>query len=75
MGIAWAQHRTHELSPFSVKDYQRGIHVLVVVFVKEGQLLLAMRGIVGRVNVQDNHSWGFSKGSHILFLDLTYELP
>ena len=71
MGIAWAQPRTHELSPFSIKDYQRVLHVLVVVFVKEGQLLLAMRGIVGRINVQDNHGGSCRKGSHLLFLDLT----
>ena len=55
----------------SYRDLVEMIHVLVVVFVKEGELRLAMRRIVGGVNVQDNHGWGFRKGSHLLFLALT----
>ena len=70
MGIARPQHRTDQTSSLSVKDYQRVIHVLIVVCLKEGQLLLAVRRIVGRVNLQDNHGWRFSERAHILLLEL-----
>ena len=75
MGIARPQHRTDQTSSLSVKDYQRVIHVLIVVFLKEGQLLLAVRRIVGRVNIQDTPGWRFSERAHLLLLELAQDRP
>ena len=55
MGIARAQHRTHQLPALPIKDQQGMIHVLIVVAVKAGELLLAVGGIVRGVNIQDDH--------------------
>jgi len=75
MDIARTQHCTHQLSALSVKDQQGVIHLLIIVAVKEGELLLAMRGIVRGVNIQDDDGWCCTQGPHILFLNLTDKCP
>ena len=49
------------------------IHMLIVIPVKAGELLLAVRRIIGRVNIQDNHIRSCRERLHILFLKLTDE--
>src|SRR5262249_1906989 len=63
MGITGTMHRGHQLATLAVKDQQWVIHVLIVIAVEEGQLLLAMGGIVGSVNVQDEDFRRLREGS------------
>jgi hypothetical protein len=70
MDIAWAQHRTHQVATLAIKDQQGVIHMLIVVAVKEGELLLPVGRVVGGVDIEDNHVRRCGKRPHILFLNL-----
>jgi hypothetical protein len=71
MHIPGPQYDTHQLSPLPIKNHQRMIHVLIVVAMKKRELLLAMSGVIRRINIQHDHLWSLNEGAHILFLNLT----
>jgi hypothetical protein len=52
MDVAWPQGQHDELVVFGAGNDQREILVLVVVAVPKGQLLVAMRRVIDRVQVE-----------------------
>jgi hypothetical protein len=60
MGVTWAEHRSHREAVDPIEEKQRMVHVLVVVAMKEAQLLAPMGGIVRRVHIdrdQVSRAW------------------
>ena len=53
-GVSGSQPRRQQASGVALEDEQRMIHVLVIGSVEDAELLLAMRGIVGGVDVQQD---------------------
>ena len=65
MGVAGTQHRGQGKAIAADEDEERVIHVLFVITMKEGELLLAVGGVVGGVHVQDNDPTGAGMGLEI----------
>jgi len=53
-GISWSQARGQQTSGVTLEDQHGVIHVLAITAVEEAELLLAMSGIVGGIDVEQN---------------------
>jgi hypothetical protein len=75
MGIARPEHRPHEVSALSSKAESWMLHGVSVRAVKERELLLAVGGIIGGVDIQDDPLRGLRERPHLLFFDLPQHRP
>jgi len=55
MGVSRPQHSRHGEARDAVQNQKRMIHMLLVIPVKEAQLLDSMGGIIGGVDVDHDH--------------------
>jgi len=55
MGVSRPKHTGHGKTRQAIKDQKGMVHVLVIIAMKEAQLLMPVGGIIGRIDVKNDH--------------------